>query len=313
MENNNGELAVVEQTTTPTPLPQFEMVDVEGAEAFMKNYQDVVKALLDDNDVQDIGGKEFKKKSAWRKLATAFRISDEIINEDIVRDETNQIVSAKYYVRAILPNGRSSVGVGVCSIYDKIRYKKTQHHKADKETPSNFELRGRFSNAEHDVPSTAHSRAKNRAIADLIGAGEVSAEEMETPKKVQRASRDAEDNEEVPVENSKKEESKKSKGRGRRTRTRSKPKVEEEDTVVLDEVIETKAEVVTNDAGHKSKSFKELAEVSSAIRKAINKLQEDPVAVINKDKIIDTLLTLFDLGKITLDEYDEAKDLLSNN
>ena len=31
---------------------------------------------------------------------------------------------------------------------------------------------------EHDVYATAHTRAKNRAISDLVGGGEVSAEEM---------------------------------------------------------------------------------------------------------------------------------------
>ena len=40
-------------------------------------------------------------------------------------------------------------------------------------------LRQRFSNPENDVRGTAHTRAKNRAISDLIGAGEVSAEEID--------------------------------------------------------------------------------------------------------------------------------------
>ena len=74
-------------------------------------------------------------------------------------------------MKCTAPNGRSTVGVGICSIYDKISNK-------DMSQPSNFMLRQRFSNAEHDIPSTAHTRAKNRAISDMIGAGEVSAEEM---------------------------------------------------------------------------------------------------------------------------------------
>src|ERR1700674_1112033 len=36
----------------------------------------------------------------------------------------------------------------------------------------------KFSHIEHDVQATAQTRAKSRAISDLIGAGEVSAEEM---------------------------------------------------------------------------------------------------------------------------------------
>ena len=184
----NGELTVVDETST-TPISQFDMVDVKGASEYMDNYQELVEALLVDSDYQMIGSKKAKKKSAWRKLATAFKISDEIVTEQLIFDENDgQIVSARYKVKATLPNGRSTIGVGVCSIYDKIRYSATGKHHADTETPSHFILRGRFSNAEHDVPSTAHTRAKNRAIADLIGAGEVSAEELgdiEEPKKFQ--------------------------------------------------------------------------------------------------------------------------------
>jgi hypothetical protein len=37
----------------------------------------------------------------------------------------------------------------------------------------------RFAHLDHDVRATAHTRGKNRAIADLVGGGEVSAEELE--------------------------------------------------------------------------------------------------------------------------------------
>jgi hypothetical protein len=37
----------------------------------------------------------------------------------------------------------------------------------------------KFSKPEHDILAIAHTRAKNRAISDLIGLGEVSAEELE--------------------------------------------------------------------------------------------------------------------------------------
>ena len=52
-------------------------------------------------------------------------------------------------------NGRTSVASGSCASNE----------------------RG-FAHLEHDVRSTAHTRAKNRAISDMIGAGEVSAEEV---------------------------------------------------------------------------------------------------------------------------------------
>jgi len=308
----NGELTVVDETsTTPTlSQDQFDIVDVEGAAAFMKNYQELVKALLDkDTDYQKIGNKNAKKKSAWRKLATAFKISDDIVTEQLIFDENDgQIVSARYKVRATLPNGRSTIGVGVCSIFDKIRYKATGKYEADKETPSHFELRGRFSHAEHDIPSTAHTRAKNRAIADLIGAGEVSAEELgdfeEEPKQVSRTP--ANNTSETTTPTTKSTEEKPKTNTRRRTRTRRKkaePKVNEE------EIIETKKVEDVGESSDTSNSLEEYAEKHPALKKAIQRIN-DGEDELTKNSIIDELYGLYDLGDITIDEYYEAKEIL---
>jgi hypothetical protein len=61
-------------------------------------------------------------------------------------------------VKAISPDGRYAEGFGNCSKFE----------------------RG-FTKHNHDIPSTAMTRAINRAVSDLIGAGEVSAEEIQTP------------------------------------------------------------------------------------------------------------------------------------
>lgn len=307
----NGELTVVDETsTTPTlPQDQFDMVDVEGAAAFMKNYQELVKALLDkDTDYQKIGNKNAKKKSAWRKLATAFKISDEIVNEQLIFDENDgQIVSARYKVRATLPNGRSTIGVGVCSIFDKIRYKATGKFEADKETPSHFELRGRFSHAEHDIPSTAHTRAKNRAIADLIGAGEVSAEELgdfdDEPKQVSRTP--ANNNTETTKSTTTKTTEKpKTTTNTRRRRTRK--KAEPEPEVVESEVIETQKVEETSSS---EESLESYAEKHPALKKAIDRIIEGDDE-LTKASIIDELYGLYDIGTITIEEYYEAKEEL---
>ena len=295
----SSEIAVVDDNSTTPTISQFDIVDVEAVSGYMDNYQELVEALLEESDYQMIGNKKAKKKSAWRKLATAFRITDEVIDEDLTFDETNQIVTAKYTVRATLPNGRSTIGVGVCSIYDKIRYKATGKFSADTETPSNFELRGRFSHAEHDVPSTAHTRAKNRAIADLIGAGEVSAEELsdfEEPKKVSRSpkkkSGDVQPEEPAPKTN----------GRKRRNR-----KAKQE--VVEAEVIETKGEEVEETPS--ANPFEEAAEKNKALHKALARIKEANEEVTAQG-IIDELYTLYDLGDITMDEYYAAKELITS-
>lgn len=311
-----NEIVAVEESTAPVipnQTEQFDLVDIEGAAAFMNNYQEAIKALLTPEDYQTIANKDFKKKSAWRKLATAFRISDEIVNEQLEYDDINQIVRARYRVRCTLPNGRTAEGVGVCSIFDKIRYNATKNNPADTETPSNFELRGRFSNAEHDVPSTAHSRAKNRAIADLIGAGEVSAEEMEEPKKVQRTSRNTSE------DNSKTENSNSADKPKTRRRRRTKKVEENDDGTIETNVIEEVAEVVhnedekieTSESTDKPKSLKALAEENPAIKKAVTRIQDNGETV-TKAGVVDEVFKLFDMGNISLEEYDEANGLLIN-
>ena len=303
-----NEIVAVEESTAPVipnQTEQFDLVDIKGAAAYMDNYQEAIKALLTREDYQTIANKDFKKKSAWRKLATAFRISDEIVNEQLEYDDINQIVRARYRVRCTLPNGRTAEGVGVCSIFDKIKYHSNNPKKpADTETPSNFELRGRFSNAEHDVPSTAHSRAKNRAISDLIGAGEVSAEEMSNPTKVKRSSRNDNESEVNSETNSSSAEDKPKTRRRRRSK-----KVEDKE-----EVIETKAEVVSEETGktESSKSLQEFSKENDAIKKAINRLQGDNTP-ISKASVVDEIFKMFDLGQLTLEEYDEANNLLLNN
>lgn len=248
----------------------FNMVNVEEAKAFMENYQQVVEALLDSSDYQKMGKARFKKKSAWRKLATAFNISDDIIKEEIVRDDDYGIISAKYYVQATLPNGRSGVGVGVCSIFDKIT-------KKDAEKPSNFVLRNRFNNAEHDVPSTAHTRAKNRAIADLIGAGEVSADELN-------------------------ESAGETKVRPKpRVAAPKKPSAKPKKT---DEVIEV--EVV---ADKPALTIKDKMEKDNAIKMAVKELQEDN-KVVNNNTVKALLLEKMEKGALSKEAYVKAKEIM---
>jgi len=295
-EEITGEVAVVESTAPTSIVHQFDIVDVDAAEAFMDNFLELVERLLDETDYQQIGDKKAKKKSAWRKLATAFNISDEIINEEITRDDTGQIVSAKYHVKATLPNGRSATSVGSCSIYDKIRYRGTPKYPADKETPSNFILRGRFSNAEHDVPSTAHTRAKSRAISDLIGAGEVSAEEMGAEKK--------------SVKKSKKTVKKtvKKTPADRPSKPKSKP-IETKTEVVKEEAEVVEAELVHDEPKEtkpKRKNIKTLMKEYPPIQTAVDTLQTNKTRA-TRENVVTELLAMYESEKISLDEYQTCK------
>lgn len=278
----SNDIVAVEQSTAPSTIQPLQTVDVEAAKDFMNNYQELVEALLDDSDYQPIqtqqGIKKSKKKSAWRKLATAFNISDEVLEKEIIRDECHRIISARYEVKATLPNGRHGVGTGSASIYDKIS-------KKDTKEPTPFQLRQRYTNAEHDVISTAHTRAKSRAISDLIGAGEVSAEELSglgvKPTK--------------PVKPSKGPKPKTADKP--KTPAPSKPKIEEE-------VIEVEAKQVDSKT-----TLKDIIDSNPAIRLAVDEIQAND-GTVDRVHIQDKLLDLLDMGKVTTDEYKEAKTLL---
>lgn len=128
---------------------------VEEVEQAFHDYQQLCVALLNEDDVQRIQGKTFRKKSAWRKLAVAFGVSCEVRERLYDRDDQNRITRAEVVVRAVAPNGRYMDGLGVCDISER-----------------------KFSKPNHDIPATAMTRATNRACADLFGMGEVSAEEL---------------------------------------------------------------------------------------------------------------------------------------
>lgn len=134
---------------------------------YFKLYQQITKDILTDDDYQEFEVtdkktgkkliKRFKKKSAFRKYQVAFNISDRILEE--IREDKKDHFVWRIKVEASTKSGRTSIGVGACSSAE----------------------RG-FAHLEHDVYATAHTRAKNRAISDIMGAGEVSAEEMENAK-----------------------------------------------------------------------------------------------------------------------------------
>jgi len=153
---NEGEIVPVEASPIVKPATTPEAM-VQQMELFER-----LKAqLLDPNtDICDIKGKPYVKRSGWRKLALAFNISDEIISSEKEEGEDGS-VTWRTQVKAIAPNGRTSIGVGACSSRERS-----------------------FAHPEHDIYAIAHTRAKNRAISDLIGPGEVSAEEMQENPRV---------------------------------------------------------------------------------------------------------------------------------
>ncbi len=129
------------------------------ARAAWDAYVAMAKALEDPADVVRIEGKDFRRKSFWRKIALAYGI-DVVLREatqELKDDAEGAYWSAHVVVRASSRTGRHVDGVASCS---------------------NREPNKRQATA-HVVYATAYTRAANRAIADLVAAGEVSAEEVE--------------------------------------------------------------------------------------------------------------------------------------
>lgn len=118
-------------------------------------YDAAVHALIGPNDVQKEGAREFKKKSAWRKIARYFGISTEVVKVD--REFIGKHFLATVTVRGVAPWGQALEAVGACST---------------------DEATGRRTITIADAIATAGTRANNRAISDLVAMGEVSAEEI---------------------------------------------------------------------------------------------------------------------------------------
>jgi len=152
-----AELAVREEDKLEVLMPVASAEDLVKA---MRTFEEIKAKLLTDRDLYDPDGKGDRiKKSGWRKLALAFGISDEIVYENLERDPKNA-EELVWHVRARVRarGGRTAEGVGSASSRER-----------------------KFAHLEHDLHALAHTRAKSRAIADLLGSSDLVAEELEEP------------------------------------------------------------------------------------------------------------------------------------
>ena len=127
---------------------------IENIVSTYLEYNRLKDRLLIDSDYQLIRWKKCIKKAGFRKLATAFWISTEITRENRVNLDWYFIYEIT--CRATAPSGRYSEACASCASNERD-----------------------FTHLENDVRATAQTRATNRAISDLIGTGEISAEEID--------------------------------------------------------------------------------------------------------------------------------------
>lgn len=179
------------------PLPVFLGQQMVQALTAYRELQGALDRAMPEQ-LMTLDGKPFRKKGYWRALAVAFNLKVEVAEErreiaeqfDDGRDNFGYVVS----YRATAPNGRAITGDGSCFAVEKARrFKcphphpkgwkgKTEHwpHDSCPDFDPAFQWRSLPAQAtEHNIRSHAHTRAFNRAVSNLVGFGEVSAEEVE--------------------------------------------------------------------------------------------------------------------------------------
>ena len=101
-----------------------------------------------------IQGRPFRKRNYWRAVATAFNLSVECVKEEQCKGNKDWGYTCTY--RATAPNGRFADGDGACFASEKQGGARTVHN----------------------VRAHSHTRGYNRSVSNLVGFGEVSADEL---------------------------------------------------------------------------------------------------------------------------------------
>ena len=192
-DNESDELpAADDKNTLVKPVD-----NIEEVVSVYEQFEEIKSKLLDnDDDITEMGSSYHINKSGWRKIATAFNLS---VNTTSLMTRTEDGV-IKYIVQAqaVAPNGKKSLATGMCGSNESNFMRKLVDAGAGREraqqeadNPDNVllvdgwfrELKEPREVNEHNVMATAETRARNRAISDLVGGGEVSAEEMASIKR----------------------------------------------------------------------------------------------------------------------------------
>lgn len=150
---NTNQIQVVQKSAMITPAGSIEDILQQW-----DMYQELKRRIGTPEDFQKIGEKHHPKKSFVRKIQRFFNVSCEIVQDEPLRDEKGKIVAWLAKARAIhLATGAYQEADGSCGFDEK-------------KQPNQRTI--------HNIRAHAITRAKNRAILDLVGFGEVSAEEI---------------------------------------------------------------------------------------------------------------------------------------
>lgn len=162
-------LAVIEKGT---PLPAFRGAEMSEALTAYRELQRALDHAMPDQ-IMELDGKPFRKKGYWRAIAVAFNLRVECVTEseevDGVFQDSRPNFGWHVVYRAMASNGRAATGDGSCFAVEKAK----RRGEADPWAALPRQA------TQHNVRSHAHTRAFNRAVSNLVGFGEVSAEEVD--------------------------------------------------------------------------------------------------------------------------------------
>lgn len=194
-EDEATEVEVLDEGETESlpeaPVPQSSntliqpVEDIDKVVQLYDQFEEIKSKLLDKGDTTKIGNNLHVNKSGWRKIATAFNLSAEVVETDMWVE--NGVVKARAIARATAPNGKVSTEVGMCASNESnyMEAGKPRDGTQPQDHPDYFRVDGKWRRLkepkevnDHNILAVAATRAKNRAISDCVGGGEVSAEEM---------------------------------------------------------------------------------------------------------------------------------------
>jgi len=128
-----------------------------------------------------LDGKPFRKKQYWAAVAVALGVECVLVEE---RREDHGEDWGYCVVYKAVGGRREAYGDGACFRSEKLVYQKTWHNRKptvtlDKDGQPMIDVVKSAKQATvHNVRAHAHTRARGRAISNLVGFGEVTAEEV---------------------------------------------------------------------------------------------------------------------------------------
>jgi hypothetical protein len=143
---------------------EIQVIDIANAKATMKAFQQFKNDVLTDMDFfvipSDPKMTRHVKKSGWMKYAMALGITTHVYDErsEKITWKGEEVLAYHFSSKAVAPNGRSAEAIGSAS--------------SDEGKP--------WASSVHGIRAMAQTRAVERAISNLVGGGEVGADELDS-------------------------------------------------------------------------------------------------------------------------------------